>query len=329
MVKVALIGCGTMGRVHCGGYKKISGVQLVAVCDLDSAKMEALNLEDSTRRYLSFEEMMAQEEFDILDICLPTYLHKEYAVQAMRAKKHVFCEKPIALTNEDAQAMIDCARENDVKFSVGQVLRFFPMYANAAQQAKMGRLGVPRLIRTTRNQGFPQWSWQNWYQDYGKSGGPIVDLAIHDIDWIIGSFGRVKRVYAKAFCGKVEQQDHCMITLRLENGAIAHVEASWAYPKGSVFRTTFEIVGTNAQIEYDSVANAPIHYQTFADGAHQDTYLSPVHGTLEPYCAELLAFVQSVENGTPLLVTGEEAAETLRVALAALESAQTGEPIEL
>lgn len=329
MVKVALIGCGTMGRVHCGGYAKIDSVQLVAVCDLNEEKMNALNLPPHTHHYQSFDEMMAQEEFDILDVCLPTYMHKEYAVRAMRAKKHVFCEKPIALTNEDAQEMIACAKENNVKFSVGQVVRLFPMYANAAQQVKDGRLGIPKLIRTTRNQAFPQWSWEGWYQNYSKSGGPIVDLAIHDIDWIIGNFGKVERVYAKALGGKVENQDHCMITLRLVNGAIAHVEASWAYPKGSTFRTTFEIVGTDAQIEYDSLANAPIHYQTYENGAHQDSYLSPVLGTLEPYCAELLAFVRSVESGTPLTVTGEDAAETLRVVLAALQSAQTGEPVEL
>ena len=314
MVRIALIGCGTMGRTHCRAYAEIT---------------EALVLSDSTKRFTDFSALMEQGEFDVLDICLPTYLHKEYAVQAMRAGKHVFCEKPIALSNEDAQEMLNCARENHVKFSVGQVLRFFPMYRNAAQQVKSGRLGAPRLIRTIRNQAFPQWSWQGWYEDYSKSGGPIVDLAIHDIDWIVGNFGKVKRVYARALMGSTERQDHCVITLRLANGGIAHVEASWAYPRGSVFHTAFEIVGTQAQIEYDSIANASIHCQTFENGVHADIYSSPVEGTLEPYCAELLAFVNSVSQNGPLEVTGEDAAETLRVALAALESAKTGRPVEL
>ena len=129
----------------------------------------------------------------------------------MRAGKHVFCEKPVARTAEEAEDMIAVARECGVKFSVGHVLRFFPNYVDAASLCASGRLGTPRLIRTMRNQAFPAWSWEGWYQDYEKSGGPILDLVIHDLDWIMHSFGDVQRVYALSLGGTVPGQEHCML----------------------------------------------------------------------------------------------------------------------
>ncbi|MEG2087626.1 MAG: Gfo/Idh/MocA family oxidoreductase [Angelakisella sp.] len=329
MVRIALIGCGTMGRTHAGGYLKLEDAKVVAFCDINVQRAEPLAAKHGSRVFPDFDSLMAYGEFDVLDVCLPTYLHRQYAVAAMRAGKHVFCEKPIALTLADAQEMVATAKECGVKFSVGHVLRFFPAYKNAIAQVEKGRLGVPKLIRTTRNQGFPQWSWENWYQDYSKSGGPIVDLIIHDFDWIVHNFGRVERVFARSFNGKVAGQEHCIALLRLENGAIAHVEGSWAYPQGSTFRMTFEVVGTQAQIAFDSVESSPVVRQTVEDGQHRTAQFSPVRGTLEPYCAELNEFVQAVNHNTPPIVTGEQAIDALRVALAAIESSVTGQPVTL
>lgn len=326
MIRVALLGCGTMGRVHSGAYAKIPGASLVAVCDLQETKAAAVAAASGAKVFADFGSMMKGAEFDVLDVCLPTYLHREYAEKAMRAGKHVFCEKPVALTLEDARSMAAAADAAGVKFGVGHVLRYFPVYRSAADMAKEGRLGTPRLIRTTRNQAFPGWSWENWYADPAKGGGPIVDLVIHDFDWIIHNFGDVERVYAKSFGGKVERQDHCMCVLRLANGAIAHVEGSWAYPAGSAFRMTFEVVGTAGQVEYDSVADASVVKQT-NDGTHRIQYGSPVHGLLEPYAAEIAAFLDCVENGKEPPVDGAQAIKALEVALAAAESSRTGLPV--
>lgn len=330
MVKVALIGCGTMGRTHLAGYEKLKNVKVTAICDLDVQKAEAQKAKHPEAVvYTDFDAMMQQADFEVLDVCLPTYLHKQYAVCGMEAGKHVFCEKPIALTTEDAQFMLDTAKRCGVKFSVGHVLRFFPGYKNAVEQVKNGRIGIPRLIRTTRNQAFPQWSWEGWYKDYDKSGGPIVDLIIHDFDWIIHNFGSVERVFAKSFNGNIKEQEHCMAILKLKNGSLAHVEGSWAYPAGTAFRMTFEVVGTNAQIEFDNLESSPVIKHTNVDGIyHLDRY-SPVPGTMEPYCAELNEFIQCVEKDLPPVVTGEEALEALRVSLAALESSKTGKPVTL
>lgn len=329
MVKIALIGCGTMGRTHAGGYLKIKEASVTAFCDIQKERSKKLAELHGAKAYESFEEMMEQGDFDAVDICLPTYLHKEYAIAAMNKGKHVFCEKPMALTVEDGMAMLDAAEANGVKFSVGHVLRFFPSYQQAREQIESGRLGVPRLIRTTRNQAFPQWSWENWYQDYSKSGGPIMDLVIHDVDWIIRNIGAVDRVYAKSFNGEVSGQEHCILLLRLKNGAIAHVEGSWAYPSGSAFHVTYEIVGTKAQIEFDNLSTSPVVKQTNVNGLYQSEAFSPIEGIAEPYCAELNEFVRSVEYNLPLAVTGQEAIEALKAVLAGIRSSQTGQPVSL
>ncbi len=324
MQRVAIIGAGTMGRTHCNAYLNIPDAQIVAVCDLDRSKAEGLAVRHGAAVFTSYEEMMSAAEFDILDICLPTYLHCKYALDAMEHGLHVFCEKPIALTEEDALKMIEKAEECNVRFTVGHVLRFFPSYSNAAELCREGRVGVPRLIRTTRNQAFPGWSWQNWYADYEKSGGPFVDLVIHDIDWIIHNFGEVERVYASSFNGKVERQEHGIAILRLKNGTICHVEGSWAYPKGSVFRMTYEIAGTDGDIEYDSVKDAPVWIQSSEDGQYRSDFLNPMSGPVEPYMLELKSFINAVEEGREPLISGQEALSALRVSLAALESSRTG-----
>ena len=327
MKKVALIGAGTMGRTHANAYLSIPDAKLMAVCDLNAEKAEVLASRHGAAVYTDYESMVDEVDFDILDICLPTYLHSEYALDAMKRGKHVFCEKPIALTEEDAVLMARTAEECNVKFSVGHVLRFFPQYKNAVSIVKEGKIGNPRLIRTTRNQAFPNWSWENWYADYSKSGGPILDLVIHDIDWIIANYGDIARVYASSFNGNVPGQEHCLCILRLKNGAIAHVEGSWAYPQGSVFRMTYEVIGTDGEIEYDSVKDSPILIQTNTDGVHKNEYLNPMYGNAEPYGAELRAFIEAVDKGKDVVIAGEDAIKALKVCLACIKSSMTGESV--
>lgn len=329
MVKVALLGCGMMGTTHANSYKNISDAKLVAVCDISKEKSDKIALINGSNSYQDFETMMQNEEFDVLDVCLPTYMHREYAIKGMEKGKNVFCEKPIALTVEDAEAMLQSAEKNNVKFSVGHVVRFFPAYKNAVNVVNSGKIGVPKLIRTTRNADYPRWSWEGWYNDYTKSGGPMVDLIIHDFDWVVHSFGEVERVFAKSFNGNVPEKEHCLATLRLKNGAIAHVEGSWAYPDDSKFSTSFEVVGTTGQIEFDSLASAGVVKQTNNDGQHNTTMSSPIATSLEPYTAELREFINCVANGTSPIVTGDQAIQALKVALASIESSKTGLPITI
>lgn len=329
MICVALLGCGTMGRTHAHAYASLIDVKVVAVCDIRKDKADALSSFLGCSSYTSFEAMSEELVYDVLDICLPTYLHPRYAIMAMQSGKHVFCEKPIALNIEDAALMITKAKEFQVKFSVGHVLRFFPQYAMAVQQIKAGKIGDPCLLRTTRNQAFPGWSWENWYQDVKKSGGPEVDLAIHDYDWLLRNFGPVERVYAKSLGTMHPSQMHSLAILRFRSGAMAHVEASWALPKGSEFRTTFELVGTDGQLCYDSSRDCPLRTQRTSEVGSLVTYDNPLSDELNPYRLELSAFLDAVRKNQEPPVSGEDAFCALQLALAVKESAMTGRVVHI
>lgn len=324
-MKIALLGCGTMGSTHSRAYEKMSDVELVAVCDIREDFAKDIADVHGSNVYSDFDEMLENEEIDMVDICLPTYLHREYVIKAMRQSKDVFCEKPVALTLEDAKEMMNVAKEEEVKFSVGHVLRFFPNYAKAAKRFTRNDLGAAKLIRTVRNQAFPMWSWDHWFKDYERSGGPYVDLMIHDIDWIIHNFGKVERVYARSKIA--ENQDHSLAILRLESGAIVHAEASWAYPQGSPFRMAFEIVGTDGQLEYDNQQDASIILQKTENEEFNMTKSSPDAKYEEPYYAELRSFIDHLIYDKELVVTPEQAYESLKVALALKESADKKQAI--
>jgi len=327
MLKVAIVGAGTMGRIHSSCYVNIAEANVVAVCDLRVAVGEKIAGIHGAKYYDDFDELLSKEEVDMVDICLPTYLHKEYAVKAMKQGKHVFCEKPIALNVEDAEEMLAVSERESVNFSIGHVVRFFPSYKKAIDIVKDGKIGTPKLMRTTRTGEFPSWSWNNWYADYSLSGGPILDLIIHDFDWLINNFGDIKRVYAKSFNGKIEKKDHCLVTVRFENGAIAHVEGSWAYPDGAVFGSTFEVVGTKGQIEFDSREKSPIKKHIHEENGVKVTIESPLSWWDEPYRAEIQEFVNSIIEKRKPLVTGKDAIKAIKVSLAAIESSRTGKPV--
>jgi len=329
MLRIALLGCGTMGSTHAHAYTSLGEAKVVAVCDIRLEKAEALASLLGCVAYTSYEAMKEKADYEVLDVCLPTYLHCRYATDAMQDGKHVFCEKPIALNLEDADLMVESAKEYGVTFSVGHVLRFFPQYQAAVAQIKAGRIGTPALLRTTRNQAFPGWSWENWYQDITKSGGPEVDLAIHDYDWLLYNFGSVKRVYAKNLGTGHPKQMHTLAILRFASGAMAHVEASWALPKGIEFRTTFELVGTDGQLCYDSSRDCPLKTQLGSDEEASLFYDNPLSDEMNPYRAELKAFLHAVEHKTEPVVTAAEAIAALQVALAAKESAHSGKVVHL
>lgn len=330
MLRVAIIGAGTMGGVHSNSYKDIKNAKVVSICDLCPEKAQFAAAAHGAKCYIDYDKMLKNEEIDMVDICLPTYLHKDFALKAISSGKHVFCEKPIALNIKDAEEMVHAARDKEVKFSVGHVVRFFPAYSKAAQKINEGKIGTPKLIRTTRTGAYPSWSWNNWYSNYECSGGPIVDLVIHDIDWIRHNFGEVERVYARDLAGRnLKNMDHCLITLRLKNGAIAHIEGSWAYPKGSIFGTTFEIIGTEGQIEFDSRASAPIKKYVLNETSMHLTIESPLFPDEEPYTKELQEFIDSIIEDRVPLISGEDAIKALRISLAAVRSARTGEAVVL
>ena len=322
-MRVGLIGTGTMGEVHAAAWQAI-GVELAGCSSSNLAQTAAFANRHKTRSFSNYDELL--KNVDIVDICTPTAAHKPLVLAAAKAGKHVICEKPIALTVEDAQAMIYGCR--GVRFFIGMVLRFFSHYRSAKQLVAAGRIGKPGVLRLKRVSYVPQ-NPEAWYFNDALSGGMVVDLMIHDFDYVRWLAGEVERVYAlKTHAGSGFAQ-YVQAILRLKSGAIALIEGGWAYPPG-VFRTGLDLSGTDGLIEWSSDQPSPL-ITFFPPKAEETASVGlPTSGLADdPFAAELRHAYRCIESGAPFEVTPEDALEALRISLAVKESLSARKPVQL
>jgi len=238
MLKVGLVGVGGISGAHIPAWDGMADAELVAVCDVRPKQMEKYA---DKRRYTDLDEMLENEQLDILDICLPTYLHADAAIKAMNKGIHVLCEKPISLKEEDVGRVYAAAKENNVKCMVAQVLRFWPAYEQLKQMYDSGVYGKLLSGVMSRLGCIPSWSWDGWMQDEKRSGLTPFDLHIHDLDFMVYAFGKPSDVTTHR--QKRPDQDYFCATYRFDGGFFIHAEASWyagAYPFGATFRFQFE-----------------------------------------------------------------------------------------
>lgn len=324
MLNIGLIGAGTMGNTHNRAYKQLTDTNIAAVCDIDESKAVRIAEQWGAKVYTSVEDMLNDAKIDAVDICLPTDMHRSVTEMAAARGIHVFCEKPIAVTEADAEAMIEACRAAGVMLMVGHVVRFFPEYRLAREQLLAGKFGKPGVIRSIRSGAFPIWS--SWFKDYSRSGGPLIDLAIHDFDYLRWCFGPVRRVFSRTLGKQEEGLDHALTVLRFESGVIAHVEASWAYPQGAPFQTSLEIAGTDALALYDRQSS----FSVVKFGGTKEQNMVPESPLARsPYALELQHFADCIRTGETPLTSGEEALASLQVSIAAVESSRTNRVVEL
>ncbi|MCB0825015.1 MAG: Gfo/Idh/MocA family oxidoreductase [Armatimonadetes bacterium] len=323
-MKVGVVGTGGMGNVHARHYVNMPDVELYAY-DRDLEKLGAFCKHHGAKKTDSYEDLLAT--CDIVDICLPTHLHKQFSLEAIDAGKAVLLEKPMARTVEECREILDAANAKGVPFSVGHVVRFFPEHEKAHQVVVSGEIGDPAAVRMRRGGRAPVGS-DGWFQNPELSGGVILDLGIHELDWLRWTLGECTQVFAQSVRANFPnldsnvQGDYALITLSFESGAIAHVEATWMDPSG--FRTTLEVCGSKGLIDFDS-RNAPSLRTHTDSGTRNET---PNHVSTDPYYRQLRGFVDAVKNGTEPAVGGLDGLKAVAIALAAIESAQTGKPVK-
>ena len=206
MLKAAIIGFGGIAQAHKNGYLKLEKegkVKLVAAYDIRKEafeKVAEINIKSDTTQkadfncYTDLEEMLAKETLDFVDICVPTFLHKELAVKMLNKGYHVLCEKPMALNSEDCKEMLEAEKKSGKHLMIAQCLRFFPEYEYLKSVIDDGRYGKVISGFFQRLSPPPTWGWENWFMDGRKSGGCITDLHIHDIDIVRYLFGEPKSV---------------------------------------------------------------------------------------------------------------------------------------
>jgi predicted dehydrogenase len=254
---------------------------------------------------------------------------------AAKARVAIICEKPIARHLRDAEEMAAACEATNTPLFVAHVVRFFPAYARAKRTIDEGTIGIPGVIRTTRAGSYPKPGSAfsaAFYADFARSGGVALDLAIHDIDYHRWVAGEVERVFARGLpYSGTPNADHAYILLRFRSGAIGHIDASWVLPPG-LFRTRLEIAGDLGLIEWDSSQPAPLSL-ALADPDHpglvRQSNASPLADMDEPYYTQLAHVLTCLEQKKPFLISPHDAVMALKVALAALESMRTGQPVEL
>jgi myo-inositol 2-dehydrogenase/D-chiro-inositol 1-dehydrogenase len=325
--RVGIVGAGFIAEAHASAWAA-EGVALT-VHDVDPARAVALAGRAGAHAAASLDELLAA--VDMVDVCTPTHLHAAVAIAAANAGRHVICEKPIARTLPDAEAMVAASGRAGVRLFVAHVVRFFPEYVAARQAVLDGSIGDVGVIRLTRHSFRPRQPAGHWFFDHAKSGGIVLDLMIHDLDYARWVGGEVVAVHCRsAGIDRPEAGvDHAVALLTHASGAISHVSASWGWAPPT-FHTAFEIAGSHGLIEHDSATTAPVAPSLLAAAeAGSMTALADTSLNGDPFRQELAEFAAAIRFGTPSRIGPEDGLEALRIALAADESARTGSVVRI
>ena len=327
MLRVGIVGAGNIAQIHGKSWAELP-VHLQGWFDVVPAAAARSAQKWGGGIFHSLEDLLAN--CDIVDVCTSVDYHKEVVLAAAAQGKAIVCEKPLARTVSDCQDVVSYCEEVGARLFVAQVVRFFPQFRAAREAVVSGQLGTPATIRTVRAFGFPGGGAHRaaqQYADFQRSGGVVLDVAIHDVDYQRWCFGEVERVFARGLLeAGIPQTDHALILLRFTSGAIGHIEASWAH-KQELSRTHLEITGTKGIVEWDSRDKDSLEAATSTTGG--TSKLTPYVGSDHPWYAELAHFLQCLETGAPFRVLPEDGLQAVRICEAVLHSIRTGQPVTM
>jgi len=311
-----------MARKHLASLARVPDARAAGVSGARRESLEKIRSEFGVEVFRDREELF--ERCDAVDICLPTFLHCEAAAAAAAAGRHVLCEKPLAMSVAEAEEIIRACGEAGVLLMTAHCLRFWPEYMFLEESAGGGEHGALLELSCRRFGGFPGWASGGWLGDAEKSGGPAVDLHIHDADFI----AHVAGLPAAVRSGEVRTENVWSVFSEFvyEDGPRARAEAGWFLKEGYTFRQGYRAVFESAVIEFSSDrAEAPL--VIYREGAVPEL---PVPPPGDAYVRQLEYFTDCVLSGRwPERSDGRAGLEALRLALAARESARLGEPVIL
>lgn len=327
MIRVAIVGAGFIAHAHAAAYASLPDVDLVMIADPRRNEAERLAATYGARAETSAEAVW-RSDVDVVSICTPTPTHAELSIAGLRAGKHMLCEKPIAGNVADAEAILEAAASAETtgtRFMVGHVSRFEADHLKAKAVLDSGDIGTLRMASQSITGPFPDWSSDGWFADSEKSGGPLVDLAIHSFDYLAWLFAKpVVRVSTVGVWSKIALPTYALSTLSFDGGGLATVEVSWAHPTSEGLRVRTEIAGTRGRISWNYADIAAM--RVVQEGSVPKDVLMPGENSFK---AQIRSFIDSIQNGTPVAVGAREALTALRIALAADESVRTGLPVPL
>ncbi len=341
MINAGIVGLGFMGATHLGVYRSMPDrVRVAAIVEPDPKKRAgdlsgtAGNIDagerpslDGIRMLERLDDLLADDGIDLVDITLPTFLHRDAVLKALAAGKHVICEKPMALLPEEADEMVRAADASGRLLFIGQCVRFWPAYARAREIMLGGEFGAVRTAAFSRLSAIPGWVWQNWVTRQDKSGGAPLDLHIHDADFISHVFGRPPAV--TAFVGGRRggaadgALDHILACYHYPGDMLVTAVGAWEYAAGHPFSMTFDV-----HMDGGTLTLSPDGALTlYRDGRSAEVLSLPAG---DGWTHELRHFVDCAERGVPSsVVSPGDAAFSVRLVHAEIASARTGRRVEV
>jgi len=334
MKNVALLGTGFIAGVHMEGWKRISGAKVVAFFEVVSEKAQDFKGKYSIPHYSSLPRLFEEQDVDIVDICLPTFLHRDYVLQAAQAGKHIICEKPMALNVEDAVAMKDACQLNGVELMIGHALRFWGEYKKAKALVSQEKIGKVLSIDAYRLSVPPTWSVNSWILQQNLSGGAALDLHIHDLDFANWVGGKPVEVFSRGAQSINGSWDHAQTSIRYSEGIIANIEGGWMMKGEFPFTMGYRILGTDSVIEWEFRAGVNIEQRGGANPliVYRDREKKEEINAQDDdaYYLELKYFYECIENHRPIeQATADHGILAVQVANAARESMEKGIIVKL
>lgn len=322
IIKVCLIGCGRAGMIHALNYKnKIENAQIVAVVDAVESSLESAAAElGVTKCFTDYREMLNDSEIDAVIVVAPTNLHKQIVVDCAAAGKHIFCEKPMAMTVEECDEMIAAAEKYNVKLQVGFMRRFDASFREAKRLVESGAIGdLVQIHSNTRGPSKPR----PWMYDIRKSNGILAEVNSHDIDavrWIANS--DIESVYAVAgnFRNPEAEEsypdyyDSVLMNGTMKNGVHFCIDGAAYVQYG--YDSKMEIIGTKGKINVGRSDKEFVHCTTVENGTATPFINSWMTLFVDAYLAEDTAFVNAIIHDTPVEVSGVDG----RMAVATVEA---------
>ncbi len=330
-MRIGIIGCGGMGTTHSLSLKALSSqyeIEVVALADCRNEFLEkASKIWPNAKKYEFGMNLIKEEKLDLVHICLPSYLHAEHAVAAMEMGMHVFVEKPVCLTEDECKMLLDTKNKTGVNVMVGQVVRCFPEYQYLKQIYDEKQFGNLKSIVLQRLSGDATWGFENWYHDEEKSGSVILDLHIHDLDFLRYMAGEPETfhvVAARASSGTINQ----VIAQYQFEGFFATAEALWDVSTTLAFEASFRAVFEEATIIFNSrrkpsltvyQKNGKILNPQFPllKEFETSTFSAGINiSDLGPYYAEIKYFIEClIEGNRNMIAPLEEGVKSVQLAM--------------
>ncbi len=337
--RVAVIGVGSIARMrHLPEYQANPHVEIVAVCDVVPERVEETAAQYGAKAYTDYQELLDQVKPDIVSVCLPNYLHAPVSIAALEAGAHVLCEKPMATSTEEGEAMIKAAKENNRKLMIAHNQRFVASHQKAKELIEAGELGKIYSFRTAFGHGGPEgWSIdgkESWFFKKDQAFiGAMGDLGVHKSDlirYILGEeFTEVAAIVEGNAKTDSDVDDNAVCLLRSESGIIGTLTASWAYNSSEDNSTVIYGEKATLRLEDDPDYSLIASYTNGQTVKYELGQIQSNDAGGQTTSHVIDHFIESIQADRDPLITGEEGLKSLNIILAALESSETGKRIKI